>query len=206
MSRPWLSALLWVAIGSTAIFAPLQAGAFIYNESVDGDLSGDRLAPTTLVPQPGSNTLAGTTSPGDLEYVRISLPAGMQLSALVLVSVTSTDNVAFIGLQAGPTFTVAPDEVVESDLLGYTHFGTGPVAGTATPGNDILDNIGQGEGSIGFVPPLTGPDYTFWIQQFNSGPFSYSFDFVVMPEPGTPALLAGAGLLLGLARWRRARA
>jgi hypothetical protein len=105
----------------------------------------------------------------------------------------------------GTFFTVSPDEAVEGDLLGYTHFGTGPAAGTATPGNDILDNIGVGPESIGFVPPLPGSDYTFWIQQFNAQPFAYSVDFVVMPEPGSLALLPGIALLVVLRSRRQLR-
>lgn len=186
-----------------ALFLPVAAGAFNHDESVHGDLSGDRLVPTTLVLETGPNTLTGTTSAGDLEYVHISLPGDIELVALILVSVQSTDNLAFTGVQEGTFFTVSPDEVLESDLLGYSHFGTGAAAGDATPGNDILDNIGQGPGSIGFVPPLAGSDYTFWIQQFNPAPFTYTFHF--MPEPErTPSLLAGLGLVACLARRRGA--
>ena len=181
---------------------PTAAAAFVYSESIDGDLSGDRLNPTTLVAQVGSNALIGSTVGGDLDYVRIALPPGAQLSALVLNAVSSTDDTAFIAVQQGTFFTVAPDDAIEGDLLGYAHFGTGPLAGTATPGNDILDNIGLGAESIGFVPPLTASDYTFWIQQFQAQPFSYSFDFVVLPEPGAAGLLAGVALLAGLTRRR----
>jgi hypothetical protein len=190
----------WLAL---MLLLPTASQAFTYNESVDGDLSGNREAPTALVAQVGSNTLSGTMGGGDIEYVRVTLPPGAQLSSLVFVSMVSTDDTAFIAVQAGPIFTVSPDEATEGDLLGYSHIGTGPLAGTADPGTDILDNIGQGPDSIGFVPPLTGTDYTFWIQQFNAQPFSFTFDFVVMPEPGTAALFAGAGLLALLGRLRK---
>jgi hypothetical protein len=155
----------------------------------------------------GSNTFSGTMSASDLEYVRISLPPGVEMSALVLISVQSTDDTAFIAVQEGTIFSVAPDQAVEGDLLGYTHFGTGPLAGTARPGNDILDNMAVAPEAIGFVPPLTGSDYTFWLQQFNAQPFSYSFDVFVVPEPRASTLSAtGALALVALARCRRARA
>jgi hypothetical protein len=187
----------WVLV----LALPSVASAFTHDERVDGDLSGDRLNPTTLAAEIGSNAFSGTTVASDVDYVRISLPPGAELSELVLLSIASTDNVAFIAVQEGPTFTVSPDEAVEGDLLGYTHFGTGALAGTATPGNDILPKMSVAPEAIGFDIPLTGSDYTFWIQQVNAQPFGYSFEVFVVPEPGASSMMAtGLLTLLVLAR------
>jgi len=112
----------------------------------------------------------------------------------VLDSVTSTDDLAFIAVQQGTTFTVTPLTATASALLGYAHFGSGLGAGGATVGNDMLDDMGVAAFAIGFVPPLGASDYTFWIQQTGTQAFAYSLNFAVVPEPGTFALL-GLGLL-----------
>ena len=173
---------------------PLTAGAFSYNENVDGDLSDDRLAPTALVAAKGSNTLTAGSVGGDVDYVRVSLPAGFALASLVLDAFTSTDDVAFLGLQKGTIFSVTPSNATAGDLLGYTHFGSGPLAGGATVGNDMLDDIAIAQDAQGFLPPLHDDDYTFWIQQLGAVPFGYTLDFVVVPEPAGFGLL-GLGLL-----------
>ena len=197
MNRIWIVCLLTVI--------PCAASAFSYAEGTNGDLSGDRLNPTALVASPGANTLSGSTVFGDLDYVRISLPSGYALSALILDSVTSTDDVAFIGMQSGTTFTVTPTSVSASDLLGYKHFGTGPTAGGATPGNDMLDDMCASAAAIGCTPPLLGSDFAFWIQQTSVSSFAYSLTFVAaVPEPGALPLLALG--LIGLATRRRSRA
>jgi hypothetical protein len=183
------------------LLLPTAAGAFSISESVDGDSSGDRLVPTALVASLGSNTLTGSTVSGDLDYVRITLPPNLWLSSLVLTSVTSADDLAFIAVQSGTTFSVTPAQADPAVLLGYAHFGT---SGTATPATDILDNMAAAFGVIGFTPPLIGSDYTFWIQQTSAQAFGYAFDFVVVPESGTGALVLLG--LLGLALARRARA
>ena len=188
----WLAGLLAVL--------PTAAGAFSYSESIDGELSADRLNPTALVASPGSNTLSGSTQVGDLEYVRITLPSGLELGSIVLTAVTSTDDVAFIAVQQGTTFTVTPATATPAALYGYTHFGSGPLAGGATLGNDMLDDMGAAFGAIGFTPPPVGSEFTFWIQQTQNIPFAYTLDFVAVPEPGSLPLL---GLGLAALAWRR---
>lgn len=195
---------IWLAIVLAAL--PCAAGAFTYSETDNGELSGDRLTPTQLLAAQGSNTLTGTTVGGDLEYVRITLPPTLQLASLVLDSITSTDDLAFIAVQVGTTFTVTPANATPGDLFGYAHFGSGPGAGGATVGNDILDDMGRASGAIGFTPPLGATDYTFWIQQIGGTSFGYSLNFVVVPEPGTFALVGPALLVLAGTRRRRSAA
>jgi len=153
-----------------------SAGAVVlHDEGVNGDLSNDRLAPTALFPAVGTNSIIATSVFGDREYFSLTVPAGTHLTAINLVSF-STADLAFIGVQSGSTFTQPPTGADVTKLLGYTHFGPD---GGAT--GDILDDMGTGPGSIGFVPPLPSGTYTFWAQQLN-GPTTYQLDFVVAPE------------------------
>ena len=66
-------------------------------------------------------------------------------------------------------------------------------------GTDILDDLGEGDGAIGFTPPLGPGTYSFWLQQVNDPFTAYGLDFVVVPEPASAALLAlGLTALAGL--------
>ena len=189
-----------LALGIVLAASSAQADIVIWDESVHGDLSGDRLIPTPVNLALGINTLIASSLTGDREYVRMTIPAGMNLSGIVHVSWVSTDPLAFIGVQQGASFTEPPTGTNVANVLGYTHFGPG--AGTL--GLDILPAIGTGPGAIGFTPPLPGNVYTFWIQQTGASLATYRLDFVVAPSPGT-GILAAAGLF-GLARRRRQRA
>src|SRR5262245_4677995 len=84
------------------------ANADNYNEGVDGDLSGNQAAPTSISLDPGSNMVTATSVSGDLEYFTMNIPSGFQLSAVTLVSYVSVDLLAFIGVQNGTTFTEPP--------------------------------------------------------------------------------------------------
>jgi len=172
--------------------------AFVYDEAVDGDLSGDGLTPTVLVAGAGVNTLVGTVSTPDLDYLTFNVASGFRLEALVLVSV-STDDLSFIAVQSGATFTEPPGDPDPANLLGWVHFDP-TLAGT-----DILDDMGLGDGAIGFTPPLPSGDYSFWIQNINSDGTDYEMQFVVSAVPVPAALpLLGWGLLAlgGYARRR----
>jgi hypothetical protein len=170
-----------------AILVPLSGHATTYDETVNGDLSGNPAAPTSLVLTGGANPVTGQTILGDLEYLHVSIPAA--LNRVVLSSyVNLFTTLSFVAVQAGTTFTEPAGAPNVANLLGWTHFGASMV------GTDILDDLGNGAGSIGFTGPLPAGDYTFWIQETAPYPADYSFNFVLVPEPGSAALAA-----LGLA-------
>lgn len=187
LPKPVLPSLFALLALSTL---PLPAIAIGYTESINGELSSNRNAPTlwgTL--QTGSNLLIGTTDVSDLDYFTINIPAGHQFSGLKMVaydSGSSGDETAFIGLQAGTVMTVPPTTQSAEGLLGWSHFGPG--AGNV--GQDILPHLGvNGFGATGFVPPLPANNYTFWIQQNGAfDPVSFTFEFIVT---GPPAGIAG---------------
>lgn len=167
------------------------AAVVVHDESIHGDVSNDRLSPTAYVLSSGTNSLLATSVSGDREYVRFTVPAGFQLSQVVLASYAGIDGTAFIGVQAGSTLTEPPTGTNVANLLGWTHFGPGP----GNVGTDILDNIGVGAGAIGFTGSLSAGDYTFWIQQTGANAATYQMDFVVVPAPAAAGLLGLAGVL-----------
>ncbi|MCG8589117.1 MAG: PEP-CTERM sorting domain-containing protein [Proteobacteria bacterium] len=173
--------------------------AVLHDESLDGDLSGDRNAPDAFALEAGSNTLTATSVSGDLEYVTLSIGAGDQLDSIQLSDFTNED-ISFLALQEGSVFTEPATGPDVAALLGWAHFGL------AQLGTDILDDLAAGPGAIGFDRPLGEGDYTFWIQETGPTAATYTLDFLVspVPEPGTLSLVALGGV--GLAAWARRRA
>jgi hypothetical protein len=185
------------ALGCIAYGAAGASAASVWDESVDGDLSGDRFAPTPLSLSPGVNSVTATSTGGDLEYYTFTLPPGQQLENIFLFSYDTLDDVSFIGVQNGTVFTEPNIGADPANLLGWTHFGfTGQV------GLDLLPDIGAGFDAQGFTPPLPSGSYAWWSQQ--TSPITvttYQLDFVVSPEPGMVSLFIIGGMLL--ARRRR---
>lgn len=161
------------------------ADVVVWNEAINGDISGDRLNPSSVVLSLGVNTLIASSVSGDREYIRMIVPAGFTLESVVHVSWDSEDPIAFMAVQQGATFTEPPTGTNVGNLLGWSHFGPGE----GTVGLDILPRIGTGAGAIGFTPPLAANTYTFWVQQ--TGPFmsTYRLDFVIAPAPASIATL-----------------
>lgn len=170
------------ALSMLAVIAPAHAGV-TYSESVDGDLSGVRSQPTMLALAAGSNLISGSVGnaafiDGDLDYVAVIVPARHRLTSMIQVSESSQGPRSFVAMEAGPVFSVAPDDapLLVHRFLGWSHFGPG-VAGT-----DLLPELASAPGAQGFTAPLASGTYTFWLQEL--GPATpYAFDFRVSPVP-----------------------
>jgi hypothetical protein len=195
-------------LGVICLAYGVVASADDYNEALDGDLSGDRFNPTVINLDPGSNTITATSVAGDREYYTVTIPPGAELGAIVLSAYASLDDVSFIAVQNGTTFTEPPTGTDVTQLLGWVHFGPPEV------GTDILDNMGSGSGAIGFSPPLPPGDYVFWSQQTGSDLTTYAVDFQVTVDEFVPAvsgvalfvLCVGLGLISIAVTRRRAPA
>ena len=188
------------AIALVFLTAAGSAQALNYDETVNGELSDDRLNPTELSFATGINTLSRSTQPGDRDYFTFAVPSGWQLSSIFHQTYESTDFVAFIGLQDGVTLTEPLVGTNANNLRGYALFGVDTV------GTEIIDDLAASGSAIpaamGFVAPLPAGDYTFWMQQ-TGALATYSFDFTLtpVPEPEQWALMLAGGLLL--AAWMR---
>lgn len=169
-------------IGSLLLARAADAGV-LWNEMTQGDLSDNRLAPTPLMLQPGDNELFGIMSGArdgggfDVDYFAVTVPAGYQVSQMMLDHYDSFDAVAFMAMQPGAIFPDDPDTVEPGDLLGWTHFGTLQL------GQDLLTTMSVT--TARFTPPLTGTHYTFWVQQLDDyADWTGRFVVTEIPAPG----------------------
>ncbi len=197
-----------VLLAAALSFGTAVRGDVIYNESVSGDLSNSGLAPTVLTVSLGSNELFGTTgniTAVDRDYFTFAVPAGLELSSIVLLPGTQSLGPlgeSFFGVQAGPQVTVSTSASNATGLLGWVHYNAGDV------GTDLLPLMGSaGLGSTGFTPPLPSGAYSFWVQEASVGTVPYGFDFAITatPEPGSWAMLLTGLALLGTRATRRGR-
>lgn len=205
---------------ATAALAMVSLGAAhaaTFDESVLGDISNDRLNPTTWKLPSGTdattrsaggsfdNFLIGTlgrsgnTEP-DRDYLHIVVPEGMRLSAMIL-GAKSTMGVdrSFVGLAAGSTMPVPSDALDANGLLGFWLYGK------EDRGTDLLASMSPGYfGASGFETPLKSGDYTLWVQELAVGSYKYEFNLVLTPVPEPTSVLMWAAGLGGLG-WVAAR-
>lgn len=187
-----------------ACSAPALAGLPVtaYNELIQGDFSGNRLAPTPVAVVPGLNRLIGelagaspTDGSVDRDFFVMTIPAGYELSAIVLDVYESNDFAAFFSFAAGPVLPFDPATAQPNDPLGYILFGPSEV------GFDMLPTMGANTG--GFTGPLPAGTYTFWAQQTGEYTlYETTFNITAIPSPAAASLLALAAL--GASRRRRA--
>jgi hypothetical protein len=188
--------LIRAAAASLAALASSTQAGTVWNEAVNGDLSGAGANPTFVGLAAGTNDVFGASGDlgagTDLDYFRITVPAGMQLSSLRVLAGTAPESLGFIGVQAGTQVT----GFGASALLGWTHYGASDV------GQEILQRMGGGAGAIGFTGALGAGHYAFWVQDFDSGSSAYAFQLTLTPVPEPAPVLTLLAGLVTLA-WRR---
>jgi hypothetical protein len=192
------------------ILTNLTQAAIIYNESVNGELSGTIGIPTVIgTLDLGINNVIGSTtsSPLDRDFWIITIPTGQRLSTVTLRSYTTTDGAGggFLAVYTG-TLTAIPANTPagQSQLLGGTLVGF--TAGRLQ-GDNVLDDLGvsaTAPNAQKFSGPLPAGTYTFWTQE-NAGNQTYNYEFNVtaVPEPSAIALVSLVVGAISLQRFRR---
>jgi hypothetical protein len=149
--------------------------ATVWDEAVNGNLSNNPLAPTSLTFAPGPNDvigqagdapLPGALAPFGQDFFTFTVPTGYTFRSLTAVSVdlfTSGDLFAFIAIQSGPQIThdVSPPTFGgdASGLLGWLH------VAASDQGTDILPAMGvAGDGATGFTGALGVGQYSVWVE------------------------------------------
>jgi hypothetical protein len=158
--------------------ASLAHAGISYHETGDGDLSTDAAAPTALDFGAGSNTIVGTVSNsndpgGDRDFITFELNAGEEINSLML-NTLSPDNIAFIGLNAGPTGFVPAGATVGEFLAGIH-------VDASSAGSNLLPLfVSQSVTTNSLSEARLGPgSYTLVIQQTSDIVQSYGLDAVV---------------------------
>lgn len=190
--RPSITAGLATLFASAIV--SIASADVVYDEAVDGDLSNLGFAPTSIQFGEGSNDVLFVTDQDgdDRDFFTFTIEAGFQLSGLVIndFSTDSPFNLAFMSINAGSVLPFDPDAPDTELLLGYTLFDEGDI------GSNLLPEMGEAFGTIGFTGPLGPGDYTIWAQETNPAVDTWNLGFVVtqVPASGAVALLGLAGL------------
>jgi hypothetical protein len=168
-----------------------------WNETINGDLSGDTNAPTPVTFNLGANRITGTmgTPPGgqgqtDADIFMFTIAPGQQLSSIFVESLTGTES-SFYAIAAGPIITSDPNEHLSNILISTT--------------GEIMDDLANPVfGGPGITAPLGAGQYTVWWQE-TAEVRDYTFRYTVteVPEPtSVAALLIGATLACSCNRRR----
>lgn len=177
----------FVSMTATAVMLSMSGAhaATVWDESANGDFSGNGLAPTSVILSAGHNDVLGTTGRGaqgvDQDYFTFTVPTGAVVTGIFLLSNTFVSgSSSFAGMEAGPQVTTSDG----SSLLGFVHYENSMI------GQNMLSLLAPGSSG------LTAGPYSLWVQELGGG-VEYGFDFVMtvpaVPEPSTWAMM-----LLGL--------
>ncbi len=155
----------------------LPANAANHDESVNGDLSTNELAPTPFLLSVGGNTIIGTTGNTtglvDRDYITFNVPplhilVGLNLHAF------APNNLAFAAFNAGTTSFI-PSVATAGFFLAGIHPDASMVGSNLMP----VFVTGSVTGNSLPTPDLGPGDYCFLIQQTSPLLTSYTLEFVL---------------------------
>lgn len=186
---------------ATLLLAGAANAAVIYQESLDGDLSGAFASPTAVTLSSGVNSIIGQTGNNgnggaiggtgtavsrDADYFTFSVTAGQVVNSISIASYTfspSDPGVSFMGFRMAASFSGQ---------------GSGDIDGQS------LFNASSGDIISGLTGSSTlGPgDYSVWVQETSDNVVDYQLDINVVPEPSSALLviLGGCGFVLRRSR------
>jgi len=168
-----------------ALLSPSASAAVLWEEAIDGELSGDIAGPTAAGSvAPGTHSILGSIGPGDVvDAVSFVVPADNVLTSFVVLSFPPGDlfSSAPFALRRGP-----------GDFSEVIEFGN--YASASPPGFDLL--------KVSSAPGPQGPGaYALSVGHPALGAIPETRSYVVefttaVPEPTSVALLlCGAALL-----------
>jgi hypothetical protein len=193
------TAIILVSVTIWSVGDSLSAD-IAWDESSQGDLSGDPLAPTPIILGLGSNDVIGTVAgPDDVrDFFTFNIPDGLKFPAIFLIEYVDIasggdGNTGFIHID-DETTTVIPDAGNIHTVLGATHVDRTIFPNTT---DNVLETLSDAPlGGSGFLVPLGPGDYTMNIQQTGTPLTGYTLRFLVVPEPSSSLFFGLAGLLL----------
>ncbi|MEO0588006.1 MAG: hypothetical protein AAF078_10235, partial [Planctomycetota bacterium] len=177
------------ALLAAATLTTPALGVTIWDESIDGDLSGDAFAPTPLIFSAGINSVFATTGdPGNRDgdsrdNFTFEIPAGFELSGVELVSYTPVGGgtqTSVFQAATGSAFDNA-NPAASTGFIGQTVLSTGAVGNNVAPAG---------------TPSFQPGNYSWSIGEFGVPEAAYQLDFnltAIVPPPqpgdGNPAII-----------------
>jgi hypothetical protein len=158
-----------------AMMAVPAGAATVWNEGLNGDLSSNEAAPTSISFGVGSNQIIGSISgsPLDRDYITFTIAPGQTMAHLNLIAF-GPDNPAFTAFNSGSTSFI-PSGATNGSFLSGIHITAADV------GFDLMAFYDTRNVTTNSLPsPSLGPGtYCWMIQQTSPITQNYTVEFVV---------------------------
>ncbi|MEM7401844.1 MAG: hypothetical protein AAF304_07850 [Pseudomonadota bacterium] len=178
----------------------VASAATIYDEGVNGDLSGVfsapallsvSVGPNTVIGQVGNNGNTGAVGGQDADYFTFTVPVNFLLNSITVDSYMFTGDAgedgSFFGYVAGNSFTGQGSGSIDGfEIIDESD-------------GEILDNL------LSFDPisVLSAGDYAFWVQETGNSIVDYQITFGIVPVPVPAAIWLFGSAIFGLIGLRK---